>query len=222
MNAITPIATAPDYGVIKTKQNAAWSSGDYARIGVTLQLTGEELAEAANMTPGSTVLDVAAGNGNATMAFARRWCAVTSTDYVATLLESGRRRADAEGLDVTFKVADAENLPFDGRYVPPPAGMQSPALWGDRKWIAETFKPMARSISLKVKRFGFRYPSPQHFVDYFRTYYGPVHKAFLSLEEGRRKALNDDLLATIADFDIAEDATMHAPSDYAEIVIAKA
>ena len=69
MNIMTQIAE-PDYGAIKTKQNAAWSSGDYRKIGVTLQITGEELAETADVAPGSTVLDVAAGNGNATLAFA--------------------------------------------------------------------------------------------------------------------------------------------------------
>ena len=94
------IETQPDYDSIKVKQNAAWSSGDYARIGITLQIVGEELAEAAAMKPGSTVLDVAAGNGNASLAFARRWCDVTSTDYVESLLQKGRARAAAEGLDI--------------------------------------------------------------------------------------------------------------------------
>ena len=69
--------SAPDYAAIKTKQNAAWASGDYARIGTTLQIVGENLAETMNLRPGSRVLDVAAGNGNATLAFARRWCEVT-------------------------------------------------------------------------------------------------------------------------------------------------
>ena len=98
------IETQPDYDSIKVKQNAAWSSGDYARIGITLQIVGEELAEAAAMKPGSTVLDVAAGNGNASLAFARRWCDVTSTDYVESLLQKGRARAAAEGLDMEFQV----------------------------------------------------------------------------------------------------------------------
>ena len=63
------------------------------------------------------MLDVAAGNGNATLAFARRWCRVTSTDYVETLLVRGRNRADAEAPDVRFQIADAESLPFqDGEF----------------------------------------------------------------------------------------------------------
>ncbi len=108
----TMIPPAPDYAAIKTRQNAAWASGDYARIGTTLQITGETLAEAMDLPPGARVLDVAAGNGNATLAFARRWCAVTSTDYVETLLARGRARAEAEGLDIAWQMADAERLPF--------------------------------------------------------------------------------------------------------------
>ncbi|MGZ2259451.1 class I SAM-dependent methyltransferase [Roseobacter sp. A03A-229] len=103
----------PDYAAIKTKQNAAWASGDYAVVGATLQIVGEHLAEALDLRPGAEVLDVAAGNGNATLAFARRFHAVTSTDYVGDLLEKGRARAEAEAADVTFAVADVEDLPFE-------------------------------------------------------------------------------------------------------------
>ena len=88
-------------------------SGDYARIGTTLQIVGENLAEALDVSPDSKVLDVAAGNGNATLAFARRWCNVTSTDYVEKLLAQGRARAEAEALNITFQIADAEQLPFE-------------------------------------------------------------------------------------------------------------
>ncbi|WP_254446409.1 class I SAM-dependent methyltransferase [Ruegeria sp. HKCCD8929] len=267
--------TAPDYTAIKAKQNAAWASGDYARIGVTLQITGEELAEAANPAPGAKVLDVAGGNGNATLAFARRWCQVTSTDYVDTLLQAGRARAEAEGLDVTFEVADAEHLPYPdesfdmvvstfgvmftpnqkksasemmrvlrpggriamanwtpnsfighlfktlGRHVPPPAGVQSPALWGTDDWIAEQFADGSREIALKMKNFNFRYASTQHFVDIFKTFYGPVHKAFLALGDGA-PALEADIVETVERFNIATDGTMLVPSEYAEIVITKA
>ncbi|MEM9104119.1 MAG: class I SAM-dependent methyltransferase [Pseudomonadota bacterium] len=272
---MTSVAEAPNYDAIKTKQNAAWSSGDYRKIGVTLQVIGEDLAEAANIAPGAQVLDVAAGNGNATLAFARRWCAVTSTDYVAELLNSGRQRAEAEDLEVVFETADAENLPYDrgrfdavvstfgvmfapnqrqaaaemirvcrpggkiamanwtpnsfigalftviGKHVPPPAGVDSPMNWGNRKWIGETFKADAQSISIKVRRFGMRYPSPQYFVDFFRTFYGPVHKTFQALDDRQKVMLNREILDTIAEFDIAEDGSMHVPSDYAEIVIVR-
>src|SRR5690349_15937864 len=102
----------PDFAAIKTRQKATWASGDYAVVGTTLQIVGETLCEAVDLRAGERVLDVAAGNGNATLAAARRWAEVTSTDYVPALLERGRRRADAEGLDVTFEFADAEALPY--------------------------------------------------------------------------------------------------------------
>ena len=109
----TVVTAAPDYPAIKARQNAAWASGDYSRIGVTLQIVGESLAETMDLKTGASVLDVAAGNGNATLAFARRMCVVTSTDYVDTLLARGRARAEAEGLDVSYEIADAEQLPFN-------------------------------------------------------------------------------------------------------------
>ena len=104
--------TQPDFGAIKIKQQAAWSSGDYAVVGNTIPLMAELLCEALDIRSGWKVLDVAAGNGNATLAAARRGCEVTSTDYVPALLQSGRQRVDSEGWKVTFQEADAENLPF--------------------------------------------------------------------------------------------------------------
>lgn len=111
----TPSATPtnPDFEAIKAKQHAVWSSGDYGRIGVTLQITGEQLCEAMDLRGGSRVLDVAAGNGNATLAAARRFCDVTATDYVEELLGQAEARARAESLDVDFRRADAEALPFE-------------------------------------------------------------------------------------------------------------
>jgi ubiquinone/menaquinone biosynthesis C-methylase UbiE len=105
-------AAATDLAAVKTRQQAAWSTGNYAVVGTTLQIVGENLCEALDLRAGSRVLDVAAGNGNATLAAARRWCEVTSTDYVGSLLESGRARAQAEGHAIRFQEADAENLPF--------------------------------------------------------------------------------------------------------------
>src|SRR5919107_4058984 len=101
-----------DLSAVKAKQQAAWASGDYAVIGTTLQIVGETLCEALDLRAGQRVLDVAAGNGNATLAAARRWCEVVATDYVPSLLERGRARAAAEGLSVQFKEADAEALGF--------------------------------------------------------------------------------------------------------------
>ncbi len=266
----------PDYRAIKAKQNAAWGSGDYAKIGTTLQIVGEELAEATDLTPGSSVLDVAAGNGNATLAFARRWCDVTSTDYVGTLLNLGRARAAAENLPVKYQLADAEDLPFAndtfdavvstfgvmfapnqvqaaaelirvcrpggkialanwtpesfigqlfkalGAHVPPPPGVSSPALWGTRDWIEREFGAKTQSIAIEEKDFVFRYRSPAHFVDVFRTYYGPVHKAFLALDSKGQAALEDSILSVIAACDTATDGSMRVPAPYAQIIMTKA
>src|SRR5246127_778890 len=102
----------PDFEAMKARQHGAWSSGDYAVVGTTLQIVGEDLCEALDLRGGQKVLDVAAGNGNVSLAAARRWCEVTSTDYVPALLERGRLRAQAEGLSLALRQADAEALPF--------------------------------------------------------------------------------------------------------------
>jgi ubiquinone/menaquinone biosynthesis C-methylase UbiE len=267
---------APSLDAVKTKQQGAWASGDYAIIGTTLQIVGEQLCETMNLKPGSKVLDVAAGNGNATLAAARRFCDVTSTDYVDTMLEKGRARAEAERLPVTFEVADVEALPFEdssfdavvstfgvmftpdqeraasemrrvcrsggtiamanwtpdgiigqvfktlGRYLPPPAGVKSPALWGTQARIGELFGAKADSIDLTAREFVFRYPSNDHFMDIFRTYYGPMHKAFLALDEDRQKKLDADLRAVLDRFNTVNDGTLVAPGAYVDVVIRKA
>src|SRR6187399_1051663 len=112
MNIQTPVTATVDLAAVKSRQQAAWGSGDYAVIGTTLQIVGEMLCEAVDLRSGQRVLDVAAGNGNATLAAARRFADVVSTDYVGALLERGRERAAADRLPVTFREADAEALPF--------------------------------------------------------------------------------------------------------------
>jgi len=112
MNIQAAMPQTIDFASIKTRQQAAWASGDYAVVGTTLQIVGETLCEAVDVRTNQRVLDVAAGNGNATLAAARRFADVVSTDYVEALLARGRERARAEGLDVTFQQADAEALPF--------------------------------------------------------------------------------------------------------------
>jgi ubiquinone/menaquinone biosynthesis C-methylase UbiE len=276
MTAMATITATPDYAAIKTRQNAAWASGDYAKIGTTLQIVGENLAEAMDLSPDAKVLDVAAGNGNATLAFARRWCDVTSTDYVETLLARGRARAEAEALIIGYQVADAEQLPFEnatfdavvstfgvmfapnqlraasemlrvcrpggkiglanwtpegfighlfktlGKHVPSPAGVSSPALWGSKPWIQEVFASKALSLTVNDRSFVFRYRSPVHFVDFFKTYYGPVHKAFLALDAARQTALAAELHALVGRFNTATDGSVRVPSDYAEIIVTRA
>ena len=106
-------ADTPNFVAVKSKQRAAWTSGDYSVVGTTLQIVGERLCETLDVRSGQRVLDVAAGNGNVSLAAARRFCDVTSTDYVPALLERGRQRAESEGLEISFREADAEQLPFD-------------------------------------------------------------------------------------------------------------
>lgn len=273
MGIQTSINTTTDFAAIKAKQNVAWGSGDYSKVGVTLQITGEELAESMDMMPGSKVLDVAAGNGNATLAFARRFCDVTSTDYVETLLDASGQRAKAEGLFVTYKVADAEDLPFGdqsfdavvstfgvmftpnqqqsatelqrvvrsggkigmanwtpdsfigllfktiGKHVPPPAGVSSPALWGSRDWIEDAFGSDCEMVSFRRKNFMFRYRSAEHFLEYFRTFYGPMQKAFDALDTTGQEALRSDIMTLIAKFDISTNETLCISSEYAEVIM---
>jgi len=268
-------AAAPDHSAIKQRQQATWASGDFAVIGTTLQIVGESLAEAADVRAGESVLDVAAGNGNATLAAARRFANVTSTDYVPALLDKGRERARAEGVQVHFQVADAEDLPFAdgsfdvvlstfgamftpdhrrparemlrvlrdggrlgmanwtpdgfigrlfkviGAYVPPPAGLQSPALWGTESHIVELFGTQAAQIRCERKLFNFRYRSAAHWVQVFRDYYGPTLKAFAALEESGRKALERDITALLEQMNTAGPSSLIVPGEYLEVVVAK-
>ncbi|MGE0724830.1 MAG: class I SAM-dependent methyltransferase [Alphaproteobacteria bacterium] len=270
-----PPPPAVDLAALKTRQQGAWSSGDYAIVGTTLQLVGEQLCEALDLRSGQKVLDVAAGNGNATLAAARRWCEVTSTDYVPALLARGRERAAAERLDVTFQEADAEALPFEdgrfdavlstfgvmftpdqdraaaemvrvcrrggkiglanwtpegfigelfktiGKHLPPPAGVRSPALWGTAGRLAELFAPHGASIEAQARDFVFRYRSPGHWLEVFRTWYGPVLKAFAALPEDGRMALEADLLALVGRYNRSGDATMVVPSAYLQVVVTR-
>jgi SAM-dependent methyltransferase len=265
----------PDLKALKARQQAAWSSGDYAVIGTTLQIVGEELCEALDVRSGQKVLDVAAGNGNASLAAARRWCDVVASDYVPALLERASERAAAERLDIQVREADAEALPFAdssfdvvvsifgvmfapdqeraaaemirvcrrggklglanwtpdgfigqlfktiGKHIAPPPGAKSPALWGTRGRIAELFEPHATSIVSAQRNFVFRYRSPAHWLEVFKTYYGPVLKTFAALEPVSRVVLERDLLALIDRFNRSGDDSMVVPSEYLEIVVTR-
>ena len=270
---IAPNNPAIDLVAVKNKQHLAWSAGDYAVVGTTLQIVGESLCEALDLRAGESVLDVAAGNGNATLAAARRWCDVVSTDYVPTLLERGRSRASAEALQVLFEPADAENLPYPdhnfdvvmstfgvmftpdqdkaaaemartckpggriglanwtptslvgelfkliGKYLPPAAGMKSPSLWGTEARLRELFGERIESISIERKYFVFRYHNAGHWLEVFRTFYGPMHKAFMALDTEKQASLAADVIALVEKFNRATDGTLVAPSEYLEVVI---
>ncbi len=276
-NQLIPQTTAvpppPDLEAIKQRQQATWASGDYAVIGITLQIVGESLAEAANVCAGEQVLDVAAGNGNATLAAARRFAAVTSTDYVTHLLDKAAARAQADGLTVDFRIADAEALPFSdgsfdvalstfgamfapnhertaaellrvvrpggrvalaawtpegfigelfrvvGSHVPPPADVPSPARWGDESYLVELFGRHADDIRCDRRTFNFRYRSAEHWIDVFRTYYGPVHKAFGALDVDGQGRLHADLVKLLESRNVAGPESLVVPGEYLETVI---
>lgn len=261
-----------DLTAVKHRQQATWASGDYAVIGTTLQIVGELLCEAVDLRAGQAVLDVAAGNGNATLAAARRWADVTSTDYVPALLERGQARAEAEGLPVRFQEADAEELPFAdgsfdvvlsifgvmftanqeqaaaellrvcrpggkiglanwtpegfignlfrtiGKHVPPPAGVKSPALWGTEQRLHELFGNGIAQMTTNRRFFVFRYRSAAHLLDVFRTYYGPMLKAFAALDEEGQNALAHDVTELLQRYNQGGDDSIVVPSEYLEVV----
>lgn len=264
---------APDLKAVKAKQQATWATGDYSIVGTTLQIVGEQLCETIGLSPGSRVLDVAAGNGNATLAAARRFCQVTSTDYVGSLLARAEDRAAAERLKVTFQEADAEDLPFPdqsfdavlstfgvmftpdqakaahellrvcrkggviglanwtpdgfigqvfktiGRHVPPATGVKPPSRWGTEEGLRELFGEQA-TIWYTPRQFVFRYLSADHFIDIFRTFYGPINKAFQAVGD-QSDALEHDLRALLDRFNTADDGTLAVPSAYIDVCLRK-
>jgi ubiquinone/menaquinone biosynthesis C-methylase UbiE len=270
----TMSASQPDLRAVKQRQQAAWSSGDYSVIGTTLSLVGETLCEAADLRAGQRVIDVAAGNGNASLAAARRGCEVTSTDYVPALLAHGRERAAAERLPIEFQHGDAEDLPFAdggfdaalsifgvmftpdheqaaremarvcrpggtialacwtpegfvgqmfriiGKYVPPAPGVRSPALWGTEQHLSTIFGDTIASMQATPRDFVFRYRSAEHWLEVFRTYYGPMLKAFAALDEAGQAGLATDLLDLARRFHQGGPG-LAARSQYLEIVMVR-
>jgi SAM-dependent methyltransferase len=268
----TILATA-DYAAIKQRQQATWAAGDYSVVGTTLQIVGERLCEAIDLRAGERVIDVAAGNGNATLAAARHFALVTSTDYVDALLDGGKARAAAENLDVAFQQADAEALPFAdgsfdaalstfgvmfapnqvkaagelsrvvrpggriglanwtpegfigqlfrtiGHHVPPPAGIVSPSMWGTGERLNELFP--RHQVRGRRQIFNFRYKSPEHWLEVFRTYYGPVNRAFAALDTTRQTGLKDDIIELLRRSNRGGVETLVVPSEYLEVVITK-
>lgn len=268
-------STTPDFAAIKARQQATWASGDYAVIGTRLQIVGEQLAEAAEIRAGERVLDVAAGNGNASLAAARRYAAVTASDYVEALLTKCAARAAADGLELTTRVADAEALPFAdasfdavlssfgvmftpnhrasagemlrvvrrggrialanwtpegfigqlfklvGRHVPPPAGLEPPALWGTETHIVQLFGRQAADIRCSRRIYNFRYRSPAHWIQVFREYYGPTHKAFAALDAAGQARLEADLTELLTRLNVAGKDSLVVPGEYLEVVVTR-
>ena len=267
---------SPDLAAIKARQQSTWSAGDYAVIGSTLQIVGETLCEAADVSAGDHVLDVACGNGNAALAAARRFAVVTGLDYVPALLERARARGAADGLALELREGDAEALPFEdgafdavlstfgvmfapdqaraaaelarvcrpggrialaswtpdgfigrvfrvmGKHVAPPAGLRPPSEWGTERRLRELFGGELRALRATEREFVFRYRSPAHWIEVFRTWYGPIHRAFQALPPDGAAALERDLAALLAEGNVATDGTLAVPSAYLEAVILRA
>jgi len=264
----------PDLEAVKARQQVMWASGDYGQIGVRLQVVGESLCEAVGIGAGDKVLDVAAGNGNVSLAAARRFADVTSTDYVPALLEQARMRAQADRLPITFQVADAQKLPFPdasfdvavstfgvmfapdqiraaseltrvvkaggriglanwtpegfvgrmfkvvARFVPPPAGVESPVLWGTVARLKELFGN-AFDLQIERRHYVFRYRSAEHFADEFRRYYGPIHKAFAALDGDGQRALYDGLIDLLVSENRNGGEALMIPGEYLEVVVTR-
>ena len=265
-----------DLEAVKNKQRATWATGDYSVIGTTLQHIGEELCEAVDVEAGQAVLDIAAGNGNATLAAARRGGEVTALDYVPALLQAAQGRAAAEGLTVDFREGDAEALPFEdgsfdvvlsalgvmftpdheraaaellrvcrpqgriglvnwtpdgfigqmfrivGRYVPPPAGVRSPLEWGTEDRVIALLGDRATSIQARRRFFQFRYRSPQDWLTTFRTYYGPLVRAFAALDGPAQRSFEHDLLELAERLNTSSSGALRVPSEYLEVVAVRA
>jgi ubiquinone/menaquinone biosynthesis C-methylase UbiE len=269
---VTGQSQVPSLSAIKDRQQKTWTSGDYARIGNTLVIMGELLCEAVDVHAGDKVLDVATGSGNTAISAARRFCDVTGIDYVPEPIEQARKRAEVEGMSITFDVGDAEDLPYPdasfdvvlstlgvmfapnqekvaeellricrsggkiglanwtpdgfignmfrtlGKHVPPPPGIKPPPLWGTEERLRELLGEDITSLEVTRRSYMFRYPSAGHFVEYFRSYYGPTLKAFESLEPEGQRYLAEDLEELLIQWNTSGDATVVVPSDYLEVV----
>lgn len=271
---MTQIEVRPDLAAIKTKQQQTWASGDFSVVAARIVLVSELLADTADLRPGMQVLDVACGNGNATLAAARSGTHVLGVDYVPALLEDGRERALAEGLDVEFRLGDAEDLPVAddsmdavlsvfgamfapdhqrtadeirrvarpgatvglaswtpdgfigqlfrviGAHVPPPAGVQSPLLWGTEQHLVDLFGPAVAEVRSQERMFTFRHDSADDFVAFFRRWYGPTLKAFDAVGPSGADALAEDIVELVGQFDrIGDGRTVAIPSTYLETVL---
>jgi SAM-dependent methyltransferase len=264
--------TTPDLATIKQRQQQAWASGDFAVVAARIMLVAERLVDAADLRAGWRVLDVATGSGNAAIAAARLGSTAVGIDYVPALLEAGRRRAAAEGLDVELLEGDAEALPFpdesfdavtsvfgsmfapdharaaaellrvsrpggtialaswtpDGfigdlfrtvaAHVAPPAGVQSPMLWGTEPHLRELFGGGIASLAITDRIFTWRFRSPEEFVGFFRRWYGPTVKAFAALEASEQDALERDLVDLARRWDRLGSGAAAIPAAYTEAI----
>ena len=264
--------TTPDFAAIKQRQQQTWASGDFHALAARMALVAEHLCDTADLHAGWRVLDVATGSGNAAIAAARLGCEAVGVDYVPALLERGRQRASAEGLEVELLEGDAEALPFpdapfdavisvfgsmfapdhqqaaaellrvcrpggkivlaswtpDGfigelfrttaGHVPPPAGLQSPMLWGTEAHLRELFGDGIAWLEVEERTFTWRFRSAEEFVAFFRRWYGPTLKAFAALEGDAHDSLERDLVELTRRYDRLGREAIAIPATYTEAV----
>jgi ubiquinone/menaquinone biosynthesis C-methylase UbiE len=264
----------PDLQAVTQVQQQVWSQGDFAKIGNRAQIVGERICEAVEVLPGERVLDVACGSGNAALAASRRFADAVGVDFVGELLENGRERAAAEGLEVEFVGGDAQDLPFgdasfdvvlstfgamfapdqpktaqellrvcrpggriamanwtpDGlvffpvlaKHAPLPPGVNPPALWGTEERLRELFGDGISDLRVQPRAFTFRYRSPEHWLEFFRAYFGPIIMAFARVGEEGAPALEADLLEVMRANNRAGDRALVLPGKYVEVVATRA
>jgi len=268
-------AETVDLRTVTELQQKVWSQGDFSVIGNLVVLVAENLAETANVRAGERVLDVACGSGNTAIAAARRtWAPVTGLDFVPALLERGRERAAAEGLEVEYVEGDAQELPFEddsfdvvlstfgamfapdqqrtadelvrvcrpggrigmanwtpggfvghlfstvARHAPPPR-VDPPLLWGTEEHLGRLFGDRVSALDVERRSLVQRFYSPEHWIDTFRTWFGPTKTAFERVGPEGEQALHDDLAALAREHTVEEE-TLVIPSEYLEVVAVKA
>lgn len=268
---------APDFQAVTQVQRQIWSKGDFAMVASLVNYSAERLAEALDLVPDERVLDVASGSGNLALAAARRtWGNVVSSDYVPSLLERGRERAEAERLGVEFVEADAQALPFEdgsfdvatsiygamfapdqqrtanellrvvkpggrigmgnwcpdgavgtmfqtvAKHAPPPPGIPSPLLWGSEDHVRELFGDGVSELRAerRVSRQPFR--SADHYIEFFRTYFGPTKTAYERVGAEGEAALTEDLRAMLEAGNTAGGRAMVLEAEYLEVVATRA
>jgi SAM-dependent methyltransferase len=270
---MTTTAQHPDLDAIRARQQKTWASGDFAVAASRIVLVSEQLADVADLHAGWHVLDIACGNGNATLAAARSGTHAVGIDYVPELLEDGRARAAAEGLDVQFHLAGAEDLPFEAAsfdaaltvfgamfapdhqraadeivrvvrpggtvglaswrpngfigemfkvitgYVPAPAGIASPMLWGTEDYLDGLFGNSVAAVSHVERTCTWRFASPEEFVMFFRRWYGPTVKAFDALDEAGQHGLANELTDLARRSDRLATESIAIPATYLETVL---
>jgi len=237
---MTTATRRADLSVIKARQQRTWASGDYAVVASRIVLASELLADAAGLEAGWKVLDVACGNGNAALAAARSGTHALGVDYVPALLEDGRARAVAEGLDVEFRLGDIEDLPiqdgsfdavlsvFGAMFAPDhqrvaneivraarPGGTVALASWTPDGFIGQ-MSAGARSVERACT---WRFASPEEFASFFGRWYGPVLKAFEALDHSGRAALAADLVRLAGSWNQNQGGSVAISAVYLETVI---